>query len=109
MTTPAQLLNDAFINKLDADKESVNDASLEFVIERLKRLNPDVKDIKVIVSQEANLVTIKVVGILKGVRKTGEKTFTKMEMLARTEPITHLIEELIRDIFEIPSEGTPVS
>jgi hypothetical protein len=109
MTLPAQMLNDTFINKLDTDKRSVDSSSLNFVLERLKLLNSDAKDVKVTINQVANLVTIKVVGDLKGTQKTGEKTFTKMELLTTTEPITHFIEELIKNVFEVPLEGTPVS
>ncbi len=109
MTLPAQKLNDAFISKLDADKNSVDGAALIFVLERLKQLQPEAKDIKVTVSQVANLVTIEVTGDLKGEQKIGEKTFTKMELLAATKPITHVIEDLIKEVFEVPLEGTPVS
>lgn len=98
-----------FIDKLDNDKNHVDHLALEYAQSRLSYINPEVKGLKVKFSQIADLITLQVSGVVKGESKGGQKTWTKMEILTITVPVTHLIENVLRDVFEVPSEGTSVS
>lgn len=109
MPLPSQILNDIVMKTLDTDPDNVNKSALEYAKNRMKSINLEIGDLKISIHQEAGLINLIVSGTISGEVKKGKKTWTKMELLTTTTPFTHFIDNVLKDVFEVPLEGTPIS
>jgi hypothetical protein len=80
-----------------------------YVTDRLKILRPDVTKVEVKVNRSAQIVTFSVEGRIGKRKMFGFQKWTDMELWNSDHPVTQLIEQVVRKVFEVPLEGTSVS
>lgn len=108
MPTPTQIVNELFATKLNNEKDQVNKFALEYAKHTVSSINLEVKDLKVEFHRTVDLVTFQVSGTVNGEDKKIERTWTVLELVTSTKPMTHIIDDVIKDVF-VPSEGAQLS
>lgn len=101
-------LNDLFIKKTDGDMQKVRELVDTYIKDRSKKI-PDVTDVKTQIDKEAHIITLSISGKKSGKVVNGTRKWAEAELLTSNSPVTQIFESLFDDVFEVPSEGTPVS
>lgn len=108
MSSIAQVLNQAFIDCLDTDMAKAQALVLTYVMDRVGNL-PSHPEVACKFYRDGNLVTLVVKMVIDGRSVGGKGEWTMMELLTIDRPVTQLFDEVIKSVFEAPSEGAPVS
>lgn len=107
---PVDVLNNAFINDFDNTGGSkVNAEAQTYVYARTRSLPNPPEKLKVKITKDGHIITFYINAVVNGVSIAGNRSWTDMELLAYKTPITVLIDDVIKEVFEVPLEGTSVS
>lgn len=105
---PSRALNDAFIKNTDEDLVKVNDITLKYLRDRIESV-PSASVEECTVDKVAHIVTLTIIGIKEGKPVKGTRSWTIAELLTTSRPVTHIFDDLLKDVFEAPLEGASVS
>ncbi len=108
--TAYQIINKAFVDHInDSRKDKVRELALRYVFDKTRHLSNPPDGLVVGVHKIANLVRFSINARVNGKSVQGSREWTEMDLLATNVPVTKLFDELIKDVFEVPLEGTPIS
>jgi hypothetical protein len=109
---PYETLNDAFLKDFDSvGGLKANETTQRYVYDRTRSLpNPPEKEkLKVKITKDDNIITLRINAIVNGVSISGQRSWVDIELRTYKIPVTVLIDNVIKDVFEVPLEGTLVS